>query len=55
MRASTVCATVALVAALPSCTHPEDVPFDAAALYAGRERVTIAYGANLWAELTECG
>jgi len=56
---STTTQTLTFIAALAtsftSCTEQEAPPFDNAALFAGRERITIAYDANLWGELTECG
>jgi hypothetical protein len=55
MRASIFLATAALLATWAGCKNPEEAPFDAAALYAGRERINIAYDANLWGELIECG
>ena len=46
---------VAALTTLVGCSKSEVAPMDTAALFAGRQHVTIAYDANLWGELIECG
>ena len=55
MRALPPLSLAAVLATLTTCKPADEGALDTAALYAGRERVTIAYDANLWGELIECG
>ncbi len=51
--AFTACLASSLTLSL-ACTAVDELP-DVAKLTANRTPVTLAYSANLWAELTECG
>ncbi|MBI5507597.1 MAG: hypothetical protein HY903_02475 [Deltaproteobacteria bacterium] len=49
-------APLVLGLALTACTRDQDPPvIDTAKLVAGRDKIILAYDANLWGELIECG